>query len=599
MTELYLNDKLVMLDSDTKIKLTTDNVYLNKSSSYTLDVNIPLAGENKKVFSHINRLDVSKNMQTMSARLVVNNMILLDGTAACTGISNEYISVQLLSGNSELNLYVKAGELYIDEFEYEAVNKLIKESYWDGGKNVVNKVKRNMYEGIESRPDMPFVALPIYNETASEVYNRMESFVSGTGYESIRYTEKKSDGTIFKPRICVQPYMAALIEWVFNAAGYTVTQNAIRNGNLKDLIMANATPTSILNTILPHWTLNTFITEIENFYGMVTVVSEGTKEIRLVKRTDFFNGEDGFIHLNAIEDEWNSDIDDEDTDLSTGNVGFDSEIDVYSYIPENILEYCAVKEFDTWEELYAFLEPIHGTDEAKQYLMQTNGQQYIDYNGEQRFVMVNQLRERIVRKDTTSVDISLKIVPVKMILSTAEAFAFSVEKGSYKAWDGDTIIMSMAGTPVEDVNAEKEIFDIQAALEGEELESVSKPESIQVAFNDGQKELIYNSDKTGHRYFPIPWTLCEGVVWLGHVRPIELSLNKINGIKNLYSETVEGTQQINRTKEICIKFISNKMYSPLSVFVIHNKKYICNKIETTVTAKGIDKLKTGYFYELN
>lgn len=598
MTELYINDKLVMLDSSTKIKLTTDNVYLNKSSSYTLDVKIPLSGDNKQVFSHINRLDVSKNMQTMSARLVVNNMILLSGTAACTGVSNEYISVQLLSGNSELNLYANIGELYIDEFSYEEVDAMIKSYYWNGGALVLNERNMNMYGSLENNPTLPFVALPIYNESASEVYNKMESVLNADGTEKLGYTKRISGDRAFKPRICAQPYMVALIEWVFKGAGYTVIQNDIRTGNLKDLIMANATPTATLSAILPHWTMNEFITEVENFYGIVTVVSEGTKEVRLVKRTAFFNGADGFVHLNEIEDEWDADIDDEDSDLSNGNVGFDFEIDSYACIPEDILQYCTVKEFDNWTSLYAFLEPILGTDESKKYLLQANGQQYIDYDGDKKFIQVNQFRNRIAREDTTSTDISLKISPVKMILHTAEAYHIG-ERQVLKDWDGQVVMMSIAGNTVTEVEDTETVFNIQSTLDGNEIKTIDKPDRIRVAFCNGQTVLMYNGDNTGHRFFPMPWTYIEGNVWLGHVRDKELSLNKIDGVINLYSETVEGTQQINRTKEICIKFISNKMYSPLSVFVIHNKKYICNKIETTVTAKGIDKLKTGYFYELN
>lgn len=49
---------------------------------------------------------------------------------------------------------------------------------------------------------------------------------------------------------------------------------------------------------------------------------------------------------------------------------------------------------------------------------------------------------------------------------------------------------------------------------------------------------------------------------------------------------------------ITIKFITDDIPDPSKIFVFRNKRYICEKIEMNVTNDGIDKEKTGYFYEI-
>ena len=49
---------------------------------------------------------------------------------------------------------------------------------------------------------------------------------------------------------------------------------------------------------------------------------------------------------------------------------------------------------------------------------------------------------------------------------------------------------------------------------------------------------------------------------------------------------------------ITFKFVADDIPDPSKIFIFHNKRYICKKIEMNVTDDGIDKEKTGYFYEI-
>ena len=55
---------------------------------------------------------------------------------------------------------------------------------------------------------------------------------------------------------------------------------------------------------------------------------------------------------------------------------------------------------------------------------------------------------------------------------------------------------------------------------------------------------------------------------------------------------------IDSHNEIAIKFLTDEIPDPSKIYIFHNKRYICSKIEMNVSDDGIDKEKTGYFYEM-
>lgn len=62
--------------------------------------------------------------------------------------------------------------------------------------------------------------------------------------------------------------------------------------------------------------------------------------------------------------------------------------------------------------------------------------------------------------------------------------------------------------------------------------------------------------------------------------------------KNELDKTIENQNKV------VIKFLSDDIPDPTKTFIFYNKKFVCEKIEITVGTGGVDKLKTGYFYEI-
>ena len=55
---------------------------------------------------------------------------------------------------------------------------------------------------------------------------------------------------------------------------------------------------------------------------------------------------------------------------------------------------------------------------------------------------------------------------------------------------------------------------------------------------------------------------------------------------------------IDKNNLLCIKFVTDEVPDPTRIYVFHNKRFICQKIEIQVGNEGIERLKTGYFYEI-
>ena len=59
-----------------------------------------------------------------------------------------------------------------------------------------------------------------------------------------------------------------------------------------------------------------------------------------------------------------------------------------------------------------------------------------------------------------------------------------------------------------------------------------------------------------------------------------------------------GDVSVDKHNQIAVKFITDDIPDPSKIYVFNNKRYICEKVEMNVTDDGIDKEKTGYFYEM-
>ena len=74
--------------------------------------------------------------------------------------------------------------------------------------------------------------------------------------------------------------------------------------------------------------------------------------------------------------------------------------------------------------------------------------------------------------------------------------------------------------------------------------------------------------------------------------------NTISYIGKLHASSLQIKRNVNGNNEIVVPFLYKGKPDSKKIFLMHNKRYIASKIELQVTEKGIDDIKTGYFYEV-
>lgn len=587
MIELFLNGLRAVIEKNTNFKMVFDNPYFTKSSTYTHDIRLPLAGcsQNQMIFRYINRADVHRSPQTLRAILIVNNSVLLNGTAVIREVTDEKVQVQLLSGNSEMNFFV-SGEKYIDELKIRDWTKPV-----DGW---IPSHETDLY--FAQYPICACVCFPVYNESANEIYNRLAanySFVSNEQVESLQsYYTAAYD-------VCPQPYLCYVIRSIIEGVGYRVVENQIEKTIFRDLFICNATVALMVNDILPHWTVNEFFTQLERFLGVVVVVDEGTKSVRLMMSSDFFDNTDP-VYLTDVVDSFTAKIDSEETtDISNANITFslsDSDFFKYRKLNEEDLKNIELRKYDTYRELASDLSNI---DEWNRYrkIYEAEGRQYIQVkkDGRARLKEVNQFRDLIRNQENKENDIELKIVPVGMRNIEIEVFApGTLHEGNLK-WKGTVAAISMQGgvfVPFQEKNP-----SVEDIIENNVPEKY-KSDKIEVAFNNGLK-ILYGGFEKVH-CFPIPF-----VDWYDNLDGIAQNFPKWSlrfydapDVKCLGSEIFNKLKKINTTVEETKRFISKTIYDPKRMFIMNNKRYVCKKIEVTILSEGINELQEATMYEL-
>ena len=126
MTNLYIDGIAVVLPSEFSITVKQENAFFTKNGEYTYDIELSLlVPENAKLYGFLNRLNITdRPAHKRKAVLVADNRVYLNGTEIITGWTDERVSIQLVSGNSELNYFVGSDEL-ISTLEMKETNPVV------------------------------------------------------------------------------------------------------------------------------------------------------------------------------------------------------------------------------------------------------------------------------------------------------------------------------------------------------------------------------------------------------------------------------------------------------------------------------------------
>lgn len=652
MIQLYLDNKPVQIKSTTKIKLTVENSFYRSGSEYTYEVELPLALEhNRAFFGAIGRLDVTKSTRKYKARLLFNNRTVLDGSAIVTQITNHSIKLQLLGQLATQNSNDKENSVYIDELDLgNFAMDLAPDVY---GKTATGPAfaygrtdGRNIL-GVDTwgeDPNKPIQYYPCRNTSVDAVANDWAAEVdaSGNGLQvswiacKRRVAEGGSELKDYTGRIMSpQPMLWYLIKKIAAAIGSSIddADNIFKNDPyLARVFLPFAGGYSQYNVNLPHWTIGEFWEQLQLTFGVVVDTAAAGSGLRIRSRTNFYKTSTKIISIDRMLDEYTvTPEDDTESDISVSNVGFaDTEFSPVDLLDEAVRGSAKVdRSFENIEAIISHMGTMSAAaatqwrnDRRDTIFECKDGRHYVffaDNDGSPAFRRVDLYAPRIAKEANNEVDIELKFVPCAIAEHDFRAF---------KHISGDRHPGAAAYTP--DTMFTGWIYEHPDRTDTLDIANNSEADFILEDLIMGDDTVSTDSEKKPDVIYmaltPLAWNTIKITVdkverVINWPRPsmawgdrtvdgrfanlddrISLSLNRVDGETNLHTVTVGGNDDqevvIDTLQRYCIKFVDTKVPEVDSIFLLHNQKYVCEKIECDLPPNGGDMLITGYFYRV-
>ena len=573
------------------IKITRENPDLKNKGSYTLDVTFPMSiFENRRKFRNLNRIDVSlKGNDYESATLYVGNKAVISGVGVVTSVSNTEVKMQIMDSNSEFKYASGFDKIYIDEFfniqhsftSYLPFNPPMISGtgyiyYMPKMIDYIPATAEHSYVGKERRA----IYTPVYNETDDCILNEIVKF------------DDKHPLAMINP--AVQYNLLHIMEVVLYNMKYEYDLSVIDKYPWNAIYVVNT------GRIVPHWTVERFITEFNSLFGLA---------VRIENRKIIFeriNYDEEPISYECLE-EFTSEYDDEGVNVNeTSNLKYNlydsSEKTVHTEIPDEVMEKYPIMEFDSESQMYNSLTSIEEGERERTIFSTPTGyfyavrKNYVNGEWTYEFIRAGQFN-KLVRDPESDDAKELCIVPVTMACRTFKFRKIKlITHGDFIETEEEVDInMAIPSAEKNEYSTYNEYDTVQESLEnGVSFSSLSESERMEVFFLSEHTKSFYlldvgvttsvvGTDPTIDAEFrdQVSFALDktpEGVVHVGQ----------------LHTET----RRINGKNQRCIKFISDDIPDPTRIYIFRNKRYVCEKIEIQITEKGIDPVKTGYFYEI-
>lgn len=584
MTTLTINGKHVVTDG-AELKITKENPRLKTSDSYSLDVVLPMsAPENKAVFGNLNRMDVAKHTAVMDAALIADGHTIVYGIAKVTGVTDDSVKVQLIGGTAGMGIRSDASKTYIDKIDYTLPSHTTVLDSDDG--DVPGAVGLYTY-------------MPVANTSGN--FRNLPKYIRTDGW-SLKNSSGRSN--VLAP----QPNLLYLFQLVMKEMGYTIRTNTLPTWAQHIYIVSRGLAYTFRGA-LPHWTVQEFIDEFEKFFGCIVVVDETQKVIDIVSGN---TGSLSVVEYEAI-DTYETDITDENegNGKMSGNLeynlsGNDHEWDCLS---EDLKEAFSTLEYDTYYDLsHAFYDMTLA--QRQQYFFHCPKGTYICRN--EVLFQVDQFGK--LKRTESDESTSLRICPVGMGLKD-----FVINE---HALDINDKVTATVFVPVLDDAGEKSKTSsdrtsaaqatnngsIEGVLFGDdEVPTKKKDDRMQVMFVDDNVHHIFGKvgSSTTDSLLEMPQgftdiRLSDDVNGLGAVEYSSWSF-AFRGTEATYyiGQLHERDYSVIDTAEHVFDFICDGVPDISSIFIFRHKRYLCSKLEMTVTDKGISPIKTGYFYEMS
>ena len=645
-----LNGKTAYPSSSDKIKVTYENQFVKDSGSYTYDISFPMdIARNRELFKNVQRLDVKKTVGDFEdCKLYADNRLIISGKGTVTSITNDVVKLQIVGGKSRIKYNSKFEKHFIDEIDYPSVvldtgiNKPIYDKAGTGYPNMDQfqwMLFIDLTTGNFVGQKGVAVISPINDETNEILSNRV--YLSKFSKIKINGVKFPSGTYAYMTNCSVSPYLMYVLKKVMEYEGYTIKRNDLDQSPWNRLVIVSACKSGKIKNALPHWTVYKFIDELRKFFNASFVFDEIGKTVSIIATNEMLTND---TQSYECEDAFSVEYDEDGLDnIATSNIEYSlddaANRDWREYISQSVQKSYATKTYSSMSALMAAAEKMT-TKERKTTIFKCGHEYFIwadlpkDGNPETEDTTEQctlcGLFNPIIRDMNSDTFQELNICPAAIYQRRVQN-----KDESWIQHIGDAIGNPFVVVPsvtnekeqsLEDMEVDDDgeyYYSVQDAMQGSSSETSSSSTAdegkIRVAF---QAENVLNlkahaavaydkrldGEDTNYRvpvlytdYRMYPQTLINserGTLSLEFLPNTNGGRSFGNGARKDTSASRFGSVQIDKHNLITIKFITDDIPDPSKIFVFRNKRYISEKIEMNVTNDGLDKEKTGYFYEI-
>lgn len=607
--------------STSSIKVTYANQYVTDDGEYTYDITFPMnILENRVIFKNVSRLEVKKNIAKYDdCKLFCNSQLIMSGIGTILSVNEKEIKLQIVGGKSRIKFNDRMTKHYIDEIPFGTADKPgydVDKGWSQMFKEKLKEIYRldedkSLFLGVEGK----WCFVPVRDETNDIISN----FV---GVDKTKQFIGYNAPYIANP--AVQPNLMYIFRKVVEYEGYTLKRNDFDCKPWNLLYIASAYKTRELCKALPHWSSYTFIEEFRKLFNATIVFDDILKTCSVINASELTTADS--IEVEPM-DEFTTDYD-EDGSFSTSstanleyNLGNSANRDNYEVITKKVFDNFEIvhsKELMGANKQFASTTLSWSEKQKRQTIIENFGNFYVymvDENDNKSWKPAG-IWSPLIRDSSSDDFVDLNISPAAQVVENINFKSGLLEDKYYER----RCLLSMPNDKESD-SKECDVDDdgysytsVQDALDDESAldNSEDEQECMNIFFilpgrvqsTDGSTtKLSWVGEKSRWPQFLTDYRINEGFrLGIAHFEDSYFSLSLC--MKSEFGTTSLGTLHANGLKidnKNCmeVKFKSDDIPDPSKIYIIRNKRFVCEKIEMEVKDDAIEPVYTGYFYMLS
>ncbi len=609
--------------STSSIKVTYANQYVTDDGEYTYDITFPMnILENRVIFKNVSRLEVKKNVAKYDdCKLFCNSQLIMSGVGTILSVNEKEIKLQIVGGKSRIKFNDRMTKHYIDEIPFGTADKpgyTVDKGLSQGFKGHL-KIKdiyrlgddKSEFLGVEGK----WCFVPVRDETNDMIANfvgvdKTKQFI---GYNAP-----------FISNLAVQPNLMYIFRKVVEYEGYTLKRNDFDSKPWDLLYIASAYKTRELCKALPHWSSYTFIEEFRKLFNATIVFDDILKTCSVINASELTTADS--IKIEPL-DEYTTDYD-EDGSISTSstanleyNLGGSANRGNYEVISKKVFE--SFESFHSEEisldNQFVSTTMLWSEKKKRQTIIENFGDYYIyveEENGKKSWKLAG-VWSPLIRDKTSEDYVDLNISPAAQVVEDINFKTGLLEDKYYEK----RCLLSIPNNKEPD-SKNCDIDDdgysytsVQDALDDESMLDTSEDEQecmniffilpgrVQIG-GPNTTSLSWVGNKSRWPQFVTDYRINEDYRYSGIADIFydfySLSLRKRREIGTTCLGSLhDNGLRIDNKNCMEIKFKSDEIPDPSKVYIIRNKKFVCEKIEMEVKDDAIEPVYTGYFYMLS